>query len=181
MQSYEEESTEAVSLSSRKQGGETVSIAPSDSNLQKSVANNQSDRELRQELELFSTPGGRIKYLMSEHINRALLIAWVMIVITLSYAAGSFRLNVTLITPLFSYVLWSVMMIIRRREKQRYLAQLRDIYRSATMNTDFEDANWMNTTLSRMWGIFEPVLCRKISEALQPILEQAKFGHVSHI
>jgi Ca2+-dependent lipid-binding protein len=135
----------------------------------------QISQELRNELELISTPGGRIRDLMNQHFNKTLMILWVILIVISSYASGFFKLNIFVMGSLLSYVLWNVMKRMRQREERMYIAQLHHLYRSVTMNADFEDAEWINTILVHLWSVLEPVLSQKIVEALQPILNQVKF------
>jgi Ca2+-dependent lipid-binding protein len=99
----------------------------------------------------------------------------VILIVISSYASGFFKLNIFVMGSLLSYVLWNVMKRMRQREERMYIAQLHHLYRSVTMNADFEDAEWINTILVHLWSVLEPVLSQKIVEALQPILNQVKF------
>jgi Ca2+-dependent lipid-binding protein len=124
----------------------------------------------------------RVRDRATLYANRAFFMFLAAVVIVLSYGAGFFRFKILFVVPLLVYTIWSIFQGMQEREHVRYTAHLHQVYRSATMNTDFEAAQWINTALARVWNVFEPVISARIIAEVQPVFDNLKFAQfVSHV
>ena len=140
------------------------------------MINSNDDQKVLDRAEYMETVGGRIRELVIGYANTRLLMIWLVLVVLLAYVAGLFGIRLVFVIPLLTYLLWNILSMSYKREQIKYTSHLHNMYRFATMNTDFETADSINTALMRIWNVLEPVLSSKLIEALQPILGHVKFG-----